>query len=56
VCFQLLAITNRIAMNIVEYVSLWYDGVSFGCMPRSGIARTISNFLRNCQIDFLSLL
>ena len=45
-------------MNIVEPVSLWYGGASFGYMPRSGIAgfsgRTISNFLRNLQIDFQS--
>jgi hypothetical protein len=38
-------------------MSLWYGGVSFGYMPRSGIAgssgRTISNFLRNCQIEWL---
>jgi hypothetical protein len=35
-----------------------YVGASFGYMPRSGIAgslyRTISNFLRNHQIDFQS--
>ena len=46
------------AMNIVEHVSLWYGGASFGYMPRSGITgssgRTIPNFLRNCQIDFQS--
>ena len=43
-------------MNIVEYLSLWYGGVSFEYMPMSGIAmssdRTISNFLRSHQIDF----
>jgi hypothetical protein len=43
-------------MNIVEHVSLWYGGASFGYMPMSGIprysGRNISNFLRNCQIDF----
>jgi hypothetical protein len=45
-------------MNIVEHVSLWYGGASFGYIYRNGIAgssgRTISNFLRNCQIDFQS--
>jgi hypothetical protein len=45
-------------MNIVKHVSLWYGGVSFDYMPKSGIAessgRTISNFLRNGQIDFQS--
>ena len=54
-CFQLLAIMNNATMNIVEHVSLWYGGASFEYMPRSGIAeslgRTISNFLKNCQID-----
>jgi hypothetical protein len=48
-CFQLLAITNKAAMNIVEHVSLWYGGASFGYMTKSGIAgssgRSISNFL-----------
>jgi hypothetical protein len=50
-CFQFLAITIKDAMNIVEYVSLWYGGTSFGYMPRSSITwfsgRTIPNFLRN---------
>jgi hypothetical protein len=45
-------------MNIVEHMSLWYGGTSFEYMPRSSIAgfsdRIISNFLRNCQIDFQS--
>jgi putative Ca2+/H+ antiporter (TMEM165/GDT1 family) len=39
-------------------VSLLYVGVSFGYMPRSGIAgssgRIISNFLRSHHIDFQS--
>jgi len=33
--FQLLAIINKAAMNIVEHVSLLYVGASFGYMPRS---------------------
>jgi hypothetical protein len=53
--FQLLAIINKAAMNIVEHVSLLYVGASFGYMPRSGIAgllgRTISSFH---QTDFQS--
>jgi hypothetical protein len=58
-CFQLLAITNKAAMNIVEHVSLWFGVTSSEYMhSRSDIAgssgRTISNFLRNCQIDFQS--
>ena len=56
--FQLLAIINRAAMNIVVHVSLLYIGVSLGYMPRSGIARssgsTMSNFLRNRQTYFQS--
>ena len=56
--FQLLALINKAAMNIVEHlhVSLLYVGVSFGYMPRSGIAgysdNTMPNFLRNYQTDF----
>ena len=37
-CFQLLTIINKAAINIVEHVSLLYDGASFGYMPRSGVA------------------
>jgi hypothetical protein len=37
-CFQFLAITNIAAMYLVEQVSLWYGGASFGYTPRSGIA------------------
>ena len=47
-------------MNIVEYVPWLYVGVCFGYMPISGIAgssgRSIYKFLRNCQIDFRSVL
>jgi hypothetical protein len=56
--FQLLVIVNKTAMNTVEQVSLWYGQESFGYMPRSGISgssdKTISNFLKNHQIDFQS--
>ena len=56
--FQLLAIINKAAMNIVEHVSLLHVGASSGYMPRSGIAgssgSTMSNFLRNSQTDFQS--
>ena len=56
--FQLLAITNKAAMNIVEHVSLLHVGASSGYMPRSVIAESsgsmLSNFLRNCQTDFQS--
>ena len=36
--FQLLAIINKAAMNIVEHVSFLYVGESFGYMPKRGIA------------------
>jgi hypothetical protein len=36
--FQLLAITNKAAMNIVEHVSFLPVGKSSGYMPRRGIA------------------
>jgi len=54
--FQLLAIINKAAMNIVEHVSLLYVGASFGYMPKRGIAgssgSSMSNFLRKLQTDF----
>jgi len=56
--FQLLAIVNKAAMNIVEHLSLLNVGASFGYMSRSGIAgssgSTMSNFLRNLQTDIQS--
>jgi hypothetical protein len=56
--FQLLAIINKAAVNIVEYVFLIYVGASFGYMPRSGVAgssgNTMSSFLRKHQNDFQS--
>jgi hypothetical protein len=36
--FQLLAITNKAAMNIVEHMPLWHGGASFGYIPKIGIA------------------
>jgi hypothetical protein len=55
---QLLAVINKVAINTMEHVSLLYVGASYGYMPRGYIARysgrTISNFLKNCQIDFQS--
>ena len=35
--FQVLAMTNNIAMNIVEHMSLWYNWASFGCIPKGYI-------------------
>jgi hypothetical protein len=49
-CFQVLAFTNKAAMNKVEQISLWYGGTSFGYIPWSCLAsswdRTILNLLR----------
>jgi hypothetical protein len=57
-CFQLLAIINMAAMNIVDHVSLFHFGASSGYIPRSSIAgfsgSTVPNFLRNRQTDFQS--
>ena len=54
-CFQLLAITNKVAMNIVEHVSLWHDGASFGYTPKSVIAgsSTVVAFLENNQVQLI---
>jgi hypothetical protein len=56
--FQLLAIINKAAMNIVEHMSFLPVRTSFGYMPRRGIAGSsgniMSNFLRNRQTDFQS--
>ena len=53
-CFQLLAFTNKVTMNIVEHMSLSHGGASFGYIPKSGIAgssgRSISNLLRNFRL------
>jgi hypothetical protein len=54
--FQPLVFINKAAMNIVENVSLLQVGTSFGHFHSSSISRssgsTMSNFLRNHQIDF----
>jgi hypothetical protein len=56
--FQLLAIINKAAMNMVQHGSLLQVGTSSGYMPRRDIAgsssSTMSNFLRNHQTDFQS--
>ena len=53
--FQLLAIMNEVAMNIIEMCPCCALEF-FGYMHNNGIAgspgKIISNFLRNCQIDF----
>ena len=56
--FQLLALTNKATMNIVEHVPLWHGGAPFGCIPKNGIAestgRSITKFLRNLQFNIQS--
>jgi hypothetical protein len=44
--FQLLAIINKAAMNIVEHVSFLPVGTSSGYMPRRGIAGFSGNTLK----------
>jgi hypothetical protein len=55
-CFQVLAIINKAAINIVEHVFFSYVGGYFGYMPRSGITgssgNNMSSFPRNCQTEF----
>ena len=55
-CFQLLAITNKAVMNLVEHCSM--VGHLLGIFPRVVLLglqkKYISNFLRNLQIDFQS--
>jgi hypothetical protein len=50
---------SKAALNIVEYMTSWYCGASFGYMPRRSIAgswcKSILNFLRKHQIDFQSV-
>ena len=54
-CVQVLAMTNKAAMNIVEYMSLWHDWASFGHIPKSDITgswgRLFPNFLRSHHTD-----
>ena len=53
--FQILAIINKAAMNILEHVSLLHVGASSGYMPRSGVGGSpvsiMPNFLRYHQIN-----
>ena len=58
-CFQVLAITNKASMNIVEHVSLLCVGASFEYVPRTDIARSsvsrVSNFQKKNHTDFQSV-
>ena len=55
-CFQLLAITDNSAINIVGHMLMWISGASFGYKSKNITAgssgRSISSFLRNLQTDF----
>ena len=48
--FQLLAIINKAAMDIVEHVSLLHVGASSGYMPRSGVTWRVGPQIVLCPI------
>jgi hypothetical protein len=54
--FQLLAIINKAAMNIVEHVSLLHIRASPGYMPRSGIAESTGNTLSKLEKAILKFI
>jgi hypothetical protein len=49
---------NNAAVNMVEGMSLWQDGLSFKCMPKNGRSKSIPTFLSNyytgCYCDYTS--
>ena len=55
-CIQVLSITNKADMNIVEQILLLYDWASLGYIPMSGISgswgKLIPKYLRNRHPDF----
>jgi hypothetical protein len=51
--FQLLAIINKAAMNIVEHVFLLLVGTSPGYMPRRGIAESSGSIMSNFLYDYI---
>jgi hypothetical protein len=62
-CFQLLAITNKATMDIVEHMPMWHGGTSSRCIPKNCIAgssgRSISSFSEkppDCFPEWLYLL
>ena len=47
-CFRVLAIVNSASVDIGVWISLWdSDFIVFGCIPRSGIARSCGNSMLN---------
>lgn len=42
---QFLSIMNKAVMNIVEQVSLWDGGASFGYMPLSGLLASLDSLV-----------
>ena len=57
-CLQLLDITNKPTVNIMEHMPLWHGRTSLGYIPKGSIAgssgRSIFNFLGHLQTDFQS--
>ena len=57
-CFQVLAITNNAAMNMVEHMSLLYEHALFGYIHKRGMAgswgRLIPIFMSYLHTDFQS--
>jgi hypothetical protein len=51
---QFLASTNKFSVNIVEQVSLWYDGTLLGDISKSVIPVLIPIFMRNHHNDLYS--
>jgi hypothetical protein len=52
--FQLLAIINKAAMNIMEHVCFLPVGTSYGYRPRRGIAGSSGSTMSNILTDFHS--
>jgi hypothetical protein len=53
--FQVLAIINKAAMNIVEHMSLLHVGTSSGYMPRSDITGFSVSSMFNFLTDYKKL-
>ncbi|KAL6039421.1 hypothetical protein STEG23_012995, partial [Scotinomys teguina] len=53
-CFQILVITNKATLNIVEQVSLWQDGVSFGYVDKYNTRSIFCYECSNFAIEFFN--